>query len=846
MSDNRKRDATMSEGFHDSASLMRNPHASLKRMRTPKNLHKAYRWTGSKSSNLSRKSSAIKTRQTSPLARSISSESSSINQLIATVQLLVNQLNMTPPTLSTGEGAAGATAGPAADAAPHSTYIYRPVMPHPGQPGALHFDGRNVSEFIRKWEMGCRDYGYHEGEDKCGRLPDYYSESVKDVVELFDGYTSLDWEIFKKELKSFYWDQDIKKNDTSALNKLIQDAPTLDLTTFVLKYSAISSHLVTAQELSNLQRCRKLLDGLPDHLKNKAIEFCSTQQWRLSSKEADGTEPVFEDLVNFVKGKAQAVKKREVYEQERAMELPSSASASHSVASSYRPTPPDSHLISSNELSMPAVAPIPTPASTPSLPPTRRNNADSSIDSLAEQFSKMTLALQASIRSLATNRTQESSLPSQLPSASTQRPPRPFPSRCIWCDSESHTRNSCAEFLTAFNEGKVKLNEKGRVIDAKTGNEIPTLFRNGGMKMFYSLTTTSQPSSVPSVNNITVEMVEHASLGSGNTVTVSTIDFENDTCVSEVIDADVFEKRKRVDGKPLFQRKRMATGRRDADADAPAEEIMDMDEATPVPGNSPSVGTPSPQPQPVMNAPKYRLASKLSETISVGSVSEKIMDSSIVLSLREALAVSSDLSSYLHQQTKKHRLPVTQAGQPNPAPVNTSGNATTASVNQSTALYAAPSSRAKAVIDGSVARWALLDHGSEVCLMPKRTYEALDYPIDTDVKWVINGFGGKDGNGGVLGVCYDLRINVGGVEVKIPVFVMENCGQDLLLGRPWERAVRASFSNEPDGSVLVQIKSPDGRRVVKFTGVAGDHERNRYHARLPDGERDGEGDYLNM
>jgi len=126
-----------------------------------------------------------------------------------------------------------------------------------------------------------------------------------------------------------------------------------------------------------------------------------------------------------------------------------------------------------------------------------------------------------------------------------------------------------------------------------------------------------------------------------------------------------------------------------------------------------------------------------------------------------------------------------------------------------------------------------------------RTFKHLNYLIDTDIKWRINSFHGQDGNGGVIGVCHDLRVNVGEVEVRTPVFVVDECNQDLLLGWPWERAVQASMINERDGSVTWEIRSADGRRVVRFVGVTGEHERNRSYARLPDEERD-ETDPLNM
>ena len=43
--------------------------------------------------------------------------------------------------------------------------------------------------------------------------------------------------------------------------------------------------------------------------------------------------------------------------------------------------------------------------------------------------------------------------------------------------------------------------------------------------------------------------------------------------------------------------------------------------------------------------------------------------------------------------------------------------------------------------------------------------------------------------------------------------------------------VRAQYINEDDGSLTVIIKSPDGRRVVQFCAVKGEHERNWEYVR---------------
>jgi hypothetical protein len=97
----------------------------------------------------------------------------------------------------------------------------------------------------------------------------------------------------------------------------------------------------------------------------------------------------------------------------------------------------------------------------------------------------------------------------------------------------------------------------------------------------------------------------------------------------------------------------------------------------------------------------------------------------------------------------------------------------------------------------------------------------LDLPIDTDIYWRINAYDTDSEleRKGPIGVCHDVPINLGEVEVKQHVFVVEHSNADLILGRPWERAVRASFINEDDGSYTVRIKSQDGLREVQFCAI---------------------------
>ena len=55
---------------------------------------------------------------------------------------------------------------------------------------------------------------------------------------------------------------------------------------------------------------------------------------------------------------------------------------------------------------------------------------------------------------------------------------------------------------------------------------------------------------------------------------------------------------------------------------------------------------------------KFRLASKLSETVTVARVGEQLMDTPVQLSMRQVMAVAPDLAGYMHDQIRKRRIPV--------------------------------------------------------------------------------------------------------------------------------------------------------------------------------------------
>ena len=70
------------------------------------------------------------------------------------------------------------------------------------------------------------------------------------------------------------------------------------------------------------------------------------------------------------------------------------------------------------------------------------------------------------------------------------------------------------------------------------------------------------------------------------------------------------------------------------------------------------------------------------------------------------------------------------------------------------------------------------------------------------------------------------------MEVDVPIFVLEEAAQNLILGRPWERKVRAQYDNRDNGSLYITISTQNDQRRVVFCAVGKFDERNWDRARI--------------
>ena len=760
------------------------------------------------------------------------------------------------------------SANPALPANPPDNSSFRailPVMPRPGQPGALYFDGNNISEFLEDWNLECEDYSFNNTK-KCTHLPKYCEKEIKEAIKLLPGYISQNWTTFQDDLKGLYWQNDRPKNTTAALHQLINDARggKVDLNVYILQYSTISETLVTQGALSTLDRVNRLLDGLSDDQRRRVLGFCVKNKWRLSAQAVGSEEPKFNELKEFVLREAQMTQMQAVYDKERAMRegrpVPHIPAASVSLSGFPNATAgnmPSSVPLVSSVPPVPSIPPIPSVPSVPlvaSIPSVPLMSSPSVVDSsrndpiaeLTEKISRLSLSVEAIVARLPGMGGQGPPPGPSGPSESSPQPAAKRTLRCLWCDSTQHLRRDCTELSVALAAGRVRYNDAGRLVNATTGEELQLMFGKGGMIALFPSLPQGPSISVSTRNIVAEEMYGH--LGDGS-IWRTTLDFETGARTDEIVDVNVEEKRKfvggpqqrrvrpRTDGSQTLSPPTQGTDRRTPPIQLEEFPDEEMPDAIPLEPAQPARSIQSTRPQQSDNGDgkKYRLASELSQTVSATQIGEKIMDTPVQLSFREILAVSGDIAGYLHEQTRKRRIPVTDA---------TAAAAASSSVDVNSigakSYYALPSGRARVTLDGQFQVDATLDNGSEVNIMPKRIFERLNLPIDTEIRWRINAYNTDTDleAAGPIGVCHDVPISLGGVEVRQHIFVVEYANADLILGRPWERAVRASYVNEDDGSYTVRIKSLDGRREVQFCAVKAEHERNREFAKDPVGVSD--------
>lgn len=107
----------------------------------------------------------------------------------------------------------------------------------------------------------------------------------------------------------------------------------------------------------------------------------------------------------------------------------------------------------------------------------------------------------------------------------------------------------------------------------------------------------------------------------------------------------------------------------------------------------------------------------------------------------------------------------------------------------------------------------LLDSGAEMNIMSTSTFKRSQMPINRDE---CIGVRVADSNTSpTLGICENVPVDLGAASTSATFFVMENCSNQAILGRPWFRDHLVDMLEQKDGT-WVRIKETHGGGTFEF------------------------------
>ncbi|KIJ38551.1 hypothetical protein M422DRAFT_258658 [Sphaerobolus stellatus SS14] len=213
--------------------------------------------------------------------------------------------------------------------------------------------------------------------------------------------------------------------------------------------------------------------------------------------------------------------------------------------------------------------------------------------------------------------------------------------------------------------------------------------------------------------------------------------------------------------------------------------------------------TPSTSVQPSeKKAPQYQYQSKIEDTKAAQAIFDKMLDTSITITQRELLTVSSDLRKHFVDGCKINRIPVYSA---NIVPMESEQTATTL-LTQSTTLHTASIRELDVKIQGKHAEIGIYDPGAELVCISDVAARELGLPFSTNMQLSMT-----DANGGskaTFGIIENLELVIGGMSIYVHAWIIKDAPYRLLLGRPFQLAARADTKDIGDMLVMQDLLRP--------------------------------------
>lgn len=364
-------------------------------------------------------------------------------------------------------------------------------IPMPGSPGTPHFDGNNATEFLRKWEDMC-DVWRGLKEDRMKRLPLYCDKTIRDLVETMDLFLERDWDQFCKDLKKEYCNCNV--------DVLLYSKPFLqcykskartdrnDICQYCRQYASISGRLEEKGMLDGYTRSMWFLEGLPSDMQRRVIQKCKIDdddalsvRFKKMYKEVLAMLAT-NDTVNRVDPSPQSNNSYSALVDEYKKASTAKAPEVGSLLGAYQ-------------------APIAQPAATPApgankYPAPKSLAAGDGVNEIMRLMEKMVLPvmtkmtdslrpLEAAVRTLAARPVPTNA---QVVTVGTGIAGPPLGARpqldldqCGYCLQKGHYRRRCPEIEGLVRQGKVHLNEQGRLCYGTAGSNGPEMILRRGI-----------------------------------------------------------------------------------------------------------------------------------------------------------------------------------------------------------------------------------------------------------------------------------------------------------------------------------------------------------------------------
>lgn len=159
---------------------------------------------------------------------------------------------------------------------------YITPMPYPGSPGAPYFSGHNVTEFVNRFALICRDYGVSE-EEMFEKLPWYCEKMIGDYIKSIPEYVERDgaglFKMMRKDYRKHDLDQQINSRNFLEIFKSKPRTEKDDLKQYCRQFHTISYTLVERGQLEKYTRAMWFIQGLPPKTREKVVRKvgCDTE-----------------------------------------------------------------------------------------------------------------------------------------------------------------------------------------------------------------------------------------------------------------------------------------------------------------------------------------------------------------------------------------------------------------------------------------------------------------------------------------------------------------------------------------------------------------------------------------